>query len=78
MARPSNFDFETFKKEIKDDMWQMIRDMFAEMVGKMSVNEEDSQTRTILGEPLKEKLKAPADRIEPEWIKDMKRQMDQL
>ena len=51
----------------------MIRDMFAEMVGKMPVNEEDSQTRTVLGEPPKEKLKAPADPIELEWMKDMKR-----
>ena len=53
MAGPYNFDFETFKKEIKDDMRQMVRDMFTEMVGKMPINEEDSQTRTILGEPPK-------------------------
>ena len=41
MAGPSNFDFETFKKEIKDDMRQMVRDIFVEIVGKMRVNEED-------------------------------------
>ena len=56
----------------------MVRDIFAEMVGKISVNEEDSQTRTVLGEPPKEKLKAPADPTEPDWMKNMKRQMDQL
>ena len=66
MVGPSNFNFKTFKNEIKDDMRQMVRDMFAEMVGKMPVNEEDSQTRTILGEPPKENLKAPVDPIEPE------------
>ena len=52
--------------------------MMAKMIGKMPFDEEDTKTRTVLGEPLKEKLKAPADLIEPEWIKDMKRQMDQL
>ena len=78
MAGPSNFDFKTFKKEIKDDIRQMVRDMFTEMVGKMPINEEDYQTKTIIGEPPKEKLEAPAELIEPEWMKDMKRQMDQL
>ena len=73
MAGPSNFDFDTFKKEIKDYMQQMVRDMFVEMVGKMPINEEDSQTRTVLGEPPKEKLKAPADPTKLEWMKDMKR-----
>ena len=52
--------------------------MFAEIVGKMPANEEDSQTRIVLGEPPKEKLKAPADPIEIKWMKDIKRQMDQL
>ena len=66
MAGPSNFDFETFKKEIKDDMRKMVRDIFAEIVGKMRVNEEDCQTKSILGEPPKEKLKAPTDPTEPE------------
>ena len=60
MAGP--FDFESFKKEllkeIRDDMRQMIKDMFAEVVGKMPTNEEDTETMTFLGEPLKEKLKA--------------------
>ena len=78
MVGPSNFDFKTFKKEIKDDMRQMVRDMFADMVGKMPVNEEDSQTKTVLGKPPKEKLKAPADLTELEWVKDIKRQMAQL
>ena len=69
MIGPSNFDIESFKKklskEIEDDMWQMVRDMFAEMVGKMPLGEEDSKTRTILGKPIKEKLKAPVDLTEP-------------
>ena len=43
----------------------MVRDMFAEMVGKMPLGEEDSKTRTILGKPIKEKLKAPVDLTEP-------------
>ena len=80
MAGPSNFDIESFKKEllkeIGDDMRQMIKDMFAEVVEKTPTNEEDTKTRTILGEPLKEKLKAPANSTEPKWVKDMKRQMD--
>ena len=75
MAEPSNFDVESFKKEllkeIGEDMRRMVRDMFAEMVGKMPTNEKDSQIRTVLGEPPKEKLKAPADLTEPEWMKDM-------
>ena len=65
MAGSSNFDFKIFKKKIKDDMRQMVRDMFAEMVGKMPLGEEDSKTRTILGKPIKEKLKAPVDLTEP-------------
>ena len=80
MAGPSNFDVESFKqellKEIEDDMWQMIKDIFVEMVGKTPTNEEDTKTKTVLGEPLKEKLKAPVDPIESEWMKDMKKQMD--
>ena len=76
MAGPSDFDFKTFKKEIKDDMRQMVRNIFIEMKGKMPVNEKDFKTRTILGEPPKEKLKAPVDLTEPEWAKNMKRQMD--
>ena len=47
--------------------------MFAKMVGKMPVNEEDSQTKTVLGEPLKEKSKAPVDPTEPEYMKYMKK-----
>ena len=78
MAGPSDFDFETFKKEIKDDMCQMVKDMFIEMKEKRLIKEENTKTRTVLGEPLKEKLKTPANLIEPEWAKDMKRQMDQL
>ena len=53
MVGPSNFNFETFKKEIKDDMRQMVRDMFAKITGKMHFDEEDTETRTILGEPPK-------------------------
>ena len=59
-------------------MRQMIRDMFVEMKEKMSINEEDSKTRIVLGEPPKEKSKTPSDSTEPEWVKYMKRQMDQL
>ena len=77
MSGPSNFDIELFKhellKEIKDDTQQMIKDMVAKIVGKMLFNEEDSETRTVLGEPLEEKLKVPVDPIESEWMKDMKR-----
>ena len=54
-------------------MRQIVRDIFAKIVGKMLINEEDFQIRIILGEPPKEKLKAPADSTEPEWMKDMKR-----
>ena len=56
----------------------MIRDMVVEMVGKIPFGEQDSETRTVLGEPPKEKSKTPADSTEPEWAKDMKREMDQL
>lgn len=80
ISGPSNFYFESFKQEIlkefRDEIRQKIRDMVAEMIGKMPFGEEDSETRTVLGEPLKEK--ALADPTESKWIKDMKRQMDQL
>ena len=80
MAGPSNFDFESFKKEflkeIGDETRQIVRDVMAKMIGKMPFDEEDTETRTIFGEPLKEKLKTPVDPIEPEWVKDVKRQMD--
>ena len=52
--------------------------MMAKMIGKMPFDEEDTETRTILGKPPKEKLKALTYLIEPEWVKDMKRKMDQL
>ena len=45
----------------------------AKRLGKIPLDEEDTETRTILGKPLKEKLKAPANLIKPEWVKDMKR-----
>ena len=67
MVGPSNFDFESFKqkllKEIGDETRQIIRDMVAEMVGKMPFNKEDSKTRTVLGKP--QKGKTPVDPIEP-------------
>ena len=68
MARPSDFDFESFKKEllkaIRDETRKIVKDMIVKMIGKMSFNEEDTETRSVLGEPLKEKLKAPAYLIE--------------
>ena len=80
MAGPSNFDFESFKKEILkeigDETWQIVRDMMAKMSGKMPFDEEDTEIKTILGEPLKEKLKAPAYPSESEWMRDMQRKMD--
>ena len=82
MVGPSDFDFESFKKElleeIKDEARQIVRDMMAKRIKKMPLDEEDTETRTVLGEPLKEKLKALADPTELEWMKDIKRQMDQL
>ena len=51
--------------------------MIAKMIGKMPFDRKDAETRTILSEPLKEKLKASVDPIDSEWMKDMKRQMDQ-
>ena len=42
----------------------MVRDMIADIVGKMPFSEEDSKTRTVLGEPFKEKLKAPLNPTE--------------
>ena len=82
MVEPSDFDFKSFKKEllkeIEDETWQIVKDMIAKRIGKMPLDEEETETIIVLAEPLKEKLKAPADLIEPEWVKDMKRQMDQL
>ena len=52
--------------------------MFVEMVGNTPFNKKDIETRTVLGELSKEKLKAPADPTESKWIKDIQRQMDQL
>ena len=40
-------------------MQQMVRDIFAEMVRKTPFNEKDSETKTVLGESVKGKLKAP-------------------
>ena len=77
MAGPYNFDFKSFKqellKEMRDETRQMIKDMVAEMVGKMSFGGQNSKTRTIVGEPFKEKLKALVDPNESEWMKDMRR-----
>ena len=52
--------------------------MLSKEVGKRLINEEDFKTRTIIGEPLKEKLKATKDPIEAKWMKDLKKQVDQL
>ena len=54
----------------------MIRDMVAEMVGKMPFGEQDSETRIIPGKPMKEKLKAPVDQTESKWMKNTQRQVD--
>ena len=82
MTGPFNFDFESFKqellKEMRDKTWQMIRDMVAEMVGKMTLGGKNSETRTVVDEPSKEKLKAPADPTRLEWVKNTQRQVDQL
>ena len=79
---PTNFDFESFKKEIlkeiEDKTWKMIRDMITEMVEKMPLGEEEFKTRTIVGEPFKEKLKASVDPTESKWMENTQRQMDQL
>ena len=82
MSGPSNFNVESFKqkilKEFGDKMQQMLRDMVAKIVEKRHVDEEDFKTKTIIGEPLKEKLKVMEVPIEPDWMKEMKKQMDQL
>ena len=59
-------------------MRQIIRDMVTEILGKMPLAEQDSEIITVVGEPLKGKLNAPAYPTESEWMKDMQRQMDQL
>ena len=46
--------------------------MIAKIARKRPINEEDFKTRTIIVEPLKEKLKATEDPTEPKWMKDMK------
>ena len=87
MAGPSNFDFESFRRELlkemrddmqqmRDDMRQLIRDMVAEMVGKMPFGGQNLETKTVVGEPSKEKLKAPVDPTESEWMKNTQRQVD--
>ena len=50
----------------------------AKIIGKMSFNKKDTETITVLGEPLKEKLKAPVDPTESKWIKNTQRQVAQL
>ena len=52
--------------------------MVAKMVRKMPFGEQDTETITVLGEPSKEKLKAPADPTRLEWVKNTQRQVDQL
>ena len=54
----------------------MIRDMVAEIVGKMPFGRQNSKIITIIGEPSKEKLKAPVYPTETEWMKNMQRQVD--
>ena len=54
----------------------MCTNMFAEIARNRPIDEEDFETRTIVGEPFKEKLKAVGDSIEPEWMKDMKKQIN--
>ena len=56
----------------------MFKEMIAKVARKKPIDEEDFETRTAIGEPLKEKLKATKDPAEPKWIKNIKRQMDQL
>ena len=52
--------------------------MIVEMFGKRCMEKEDFETRIIVGEPHKGKLKVVEDSIELEWKKNMKKQMDQL
>ena len=56
----------------------MCREMFTEMFGKKPMEEEDSETRTLVGESLKGKQNVIENSAEPEWEKDMKKQMNQL
>ena len=82
MSGLSNFDLESLRQEIlkefRDDVRQMCREVFTEMFGKRPMEEEDSETRTIVSKPLKGKQKIAKNLAEPEWEKDMKKQMNQL
>ena len=77
MSGLSNFDLESLKQEIlrefRDDVRQMCREVFTEMFRKRPMEEEDSETRTIVSEPLKGKQKVAENLAEPEWKKDMKK-----
>ena len=52
MAGPSDFDFESFKKElfkeIRDETRQIVRDMMVKMIGKMRFDEEDTKLEPFL------------------------------
>ena len=56
----------------------MCKEVIVEMFEKRPLDEEDSETRTIVGEPLKGKQKVAENSAEPEWEKDMRKQMDQM
>ena len=77
-----DFNYDSFKqeilKELRDEIRQMCIDMIAKIAGKRPIEEEDFEIRIIIGEPLKEKLKVTGDSAKPEWMKDLKRQVDQL
>ena len=47
------------------------------MFKKRPIDEEDFETRTIVGEPLKGKVEVAEDSAELEQKKDMKKHMDQ-
>ena len=70
MSRLSNFDLESLRQEIlkefRDDVRQMYREVFTEIFGKRPMEEEDSETRTLVGEPLKGKHKVTENSAEPE------------
>ena len=51
----------------------MYEDMIVKMAGTRPIDEEDFETRTIVGELLKKQLKAVRDSIELEWMKNMKK-----
>ena len=82
MSGPSNFDLESLRQEIlnelRDNMRQTCREVLVEMLGEKPREREDDM-KTVLTDLPKQELQPPAgDSEQPEWAKEMAKMRSQL